>query len=195
MSLSELLYAEQATQARRWATPLLDVPRITASQLEELAADARAEAYAQGRAEGLARGAAEARQLIASLKTLTEQLRQPLAAIDAGVQNMVVELSLRIGSQLALRELRQDPAALLELVREALGLLTPAPLEPRIRLHPQDLETLREVLAQEPQPAWQLEADATLAPGDCRVAGDHAAVDARMSVRVAEIAKSLFGEG
>jgi flagellar assembly protein FliH len=193
MPTSNLLNSTEVF-ARRWSGPDLapSTPQ-TARQIENVAAAARAEGFESGHAEGFGRGLDEARALAARLSAMVEQLSKPLAAADAEVERLVVGLAMQIGSQLALRELKTDPAAVAAIVHEAVRLLTPPPREVRVRLNPEDLAAVQSAL--DPGgPQWTAIPDAKLARGDCVVETEGATVDARMQSRVVEIARQLFAE-
>jgi flagellar assembly protein FliH len=180
--------------AKPWRMPELVVPPPTARALEDITTAAREEGFQSGHADGVARGLEEARAIVQRLTSVLDQLARPLAAVDAEVERLVVGLSLQIGGQLAMRELKADPALVATIVQQAVGMLTPAPRDIRVRLHPQDLAAVQSVLAPGAGPNWQLQPDPKLARGDCVVETENAMVDARLQQRVAEVARQLFNE-
>jgi flagellar assembly protein FliH len=195
MNLSEPFTAGDMGGARVWNRPEFGAgPPPTARALENVSLAAREEGFNQGRLEGLARGTEEARALTRCAASIVDQLARPLSSVDSAVEHLLVGLCMQIGQQLALRELKSAPEALAALVREAVGQLTLPAREVRVSLHPEDLAALQSVLDPASTPHWRLEPDPQLARGDCLVATDTAAVDAKMHRRVAEIARSLFEE-
>jgi flagellar assembly protein FliH len=147
-----------------------------------------------GRAE-FDSGVAAATAAAARLETLLDFLARPLAALEAQVERELVTLTLSIARQLVRRELRVDPAQLIAIIRETVGLLPAATRDLRVHLHPEDAAVVRERLRMPLEDrAWSLAEDPLMARGGCRVTTDTATIDARLESRMAAIAAMLLGE-
>ncbi len=102
-------------------------------------------------------------------------------------------LALSIGKQLARRELHLDPAQVTAIVRETIALLPANSREIKVYLHPDDAAVLRDCLAPATlERAWALLEDPVMSRGGCRVASEHARIDARFESRVAAILVQLL---
>jgi flagellar assembly protein FliH len=167
-------------------------PPLTARAIDDTASLAREEGFAQGRREGFEQGGVEIQAAVQRIRSILDQLTQPLVAADVEVEKQMVALCLQIGAQLAMRELKADPQTVATLVRESIKLVSPQSRDVRVRLHPEDLAAIQPLLELDGNRSWQLQADPKLARGDCRVNTETAEVDARLDSRVAEIARSLF---
>lgn len=154
--------------------------------------EGRADGYNAGQAEGLERGIAEGRaQALAEL----EQMAKPVDAMLRSLKKLktefqsaqrteVVDLVGKIARQVIRAELALQPVQMLNLVDEALAAMPPTRDEVEVMLNPEELKRIQEL---DPKRAkkWNLMADPSLEPGECRVrAGDHE-VDAGCQNRLA----------
>ena len=154
--------------------------------------EGRADGYNAGQAEGLERGIAEGRaQALAEL----EQMAKPVDAMLRSLKKLktefqsaqrteVVDLVGKIARQVIRAELALQPVQMLALVDEALAGMPPTRDEVEVLLNPEELKRIQEL---DPKRAkkWNLMADPSLVPGECRVrAGDHE-VDAGCQNRLA----------
>lgn len=207
MAEPNILTGELGATAQPWAPP--DMSGIEAVggrrarrshefQLEEDAI--REQAKADGRAEGLAQAQAEidarVRQLDAQSAVLAKTLAalaRPIDLVDAEVQRQLAELSLAIGAQLLRRELTVDPALVIGMVKDTVGLLPAAVRDVRILLHPADAALLRDTApVPESGAVWSVIDDPALSRGDCRVMAESASIDARLETRLAALAAELL---
>lgn len=185
---------------RRWQAPAIapgnshtdDQP--TAADLINAEAQARAEGYEAGRREGMQAAEHEMRRRAEQLDALLESLSEPLAVIDAAVEQQLVELTLAIARQVIQRELMQKPDEIVAVVREAVAALPPTESTVYIHVHPEDARLLREVLSIDGEHSyWRLQEDAGIARGGCRVVSGYAEADARLETRLRELAARLLG--
>lgn len=223
--MSGIIPKEDAQAARRWQPPEMDpaahtavqTPRQTAGgpptaqQFEAVYAQAEAqgredgrqagleqghrEGYAAGHAEGLAAGRAQAQQERETLQALLSRVTQPVAALDAEAETALVALALELARQVILQELCTQPEALLPIVRKALAAFPAQAGAPSVRLHPLDLDVLRNAAPGLESSGVTLLADDTLQRGDLIVAaaapGQTAAPDRRWRTRSREAVSEL----
>lgn len=184
-----------ATAARRPATK-------TVGQLEEIERVAYEEAFAAGRAAGLAAAQAETQKGVEQLKSQVVRLEsvlgalaKPLDDLDKDVEAQLVNLSLAIARQLIRRELKTDPAQVIAVIRETVGLLPAAARDVRVQLHPEDAAVVRERLAAPGMDrAWTIVEDPVMTRGGCRVMTDTAQIDARLETRIGAVVSSILGD-
>lgn len=194
--------------AAAWTLPKMRGPLVSGRRGGD-AADAgrtQQEAYdagfAQGRADGAAAGQAEfaARnaalaERIARFDEILACLSRPLDELDPEVETLLSTLAIAIARQVVRRELRLDPAQVIAVIRETVGLLPAAARDVRVHLHPDDAAVVREKLAAPGgERAWTIVEDPVLARGGCRVTTDTAQIDARLESRLAAVAASVLGE-
>ncbi|MGH8228946.1 MAG: flagellar assembly protein FliH [Steroidobacteraceae bacterium] len=204
MGRTRPLAAATAAAAERWSLPCVEGPILGARR--EPGPDARERAIeaerARGYEAGIAAGRAESERLAvelgarsARLDSLLGELARPLVESDAAVDRQLLLLALAIGKQLARREIKADPAAIIGVIREAVGRLPAAARDVRIRLHPDDAALVREHLA-EPrgERAWTLVEDPSQARGGCLVLTESSRIDLRLETRINAIAASLLGD-
>ena len=181
--------------AEEWQAALSDGYRQGQREGYEAGLDqGRADGYPVGQAEGLQRGIEEGRVMAAEQ---LEQRGKPIDAMLKGLKKLktdmraaqrkeVVELVGKIARQVIRAELALQPTQLLALVDEALAAMPPARDTIDVLMNPEELKRVSEL---DPKRAkkWNLLADPTLEPGECRVrAGDHE-VDAGCQGRLAAV--------
>jgi flagellar assembly protein FliH len=174
----------------------------TVSELEGEEQRAHQEAYAKGREAGLASARAETqqqldrlKQQVAKLESILNMLGAPLRDLDAQVEEQLVGLALTVAKQLVRRELRIDPAQVIAVIRETVGLLPMAARDVRVHLHPEDAAIVRERLASPGQDrAWSIVEDPVMTRGGCRVTTDTASIDARLDSRMAAAISAVLGD-
>jgi flagellar assembly protein FliH len=146
--------------------------------------------FAAGRAEGQAQFEDRNRRLTALLATVADPLQQ----IDETIVRTLGELVILVARQLVRREIRTAPGEVVAVVRQALAALPAGGQQPRIRLHPDDLELVRQALGlQDDHRTWRLQPDPLLSRGGCVVETDTSLVDATVETRVSAIAYQMLG--
>jgi flagellar assembly protein FliH len=158
--------------------------------------------FEEGRREGLAAGASqlEARERelvarVAEVEAVLRALARPLERLDEAAAAELARLALATGTQLARRELRQDPAQIIAVIRECVNALPASARHVRVHLHPADAAVIRERLAQPAaERAWTIVEDPVLGRGGCRVTTDVSQIDARFESRVAAAMAAILGD-
>jgi flagellar assembly protein FliH len=172
------------------------------ASLVEIEQAAWRQGFEQGRRDGLA--AVEARrnaalvaieESAARVAQVCDRLSRPLEPLDEELAAELVALALRVGAQLARRDLALDPSQVIAIIREAVGLLPIGARDIRVYVHPLDGAAIRERLAAtSADRAWQLLDDPVMPRGGCRVASEYSQIDARLDSRLATIIATLLGE-
>lgn len=166
-----------------------------AQGLQEGLAQGRAQALAELQAQAQTQACAELQAQARHLAQLAQGLIAALAQAEDALAQDLLDLALVLARQVLARELALDPTLMLPLVR---GLLQAEPAlvgQPQLLLHPEDLDLVREHLAEELQAAgWQLRADAGMARGGCLVRAATGEIDARLDTRWQRVAAALAGQ-
>ena len=183
----------------KWDAPLFegmpDGGYLTASHLEDLQKQAYDEAYSEGYAAGLEAGEADLKQRTERLDQLLASLARPYELLDESVEKSLVDLAITIAKQLFRRELRIDPAHIIGVVREAIQLLPGSSRDVRIKLHPEDMALVAELLAKpEGERAWSMEEDPLIDRGGCRVVTENSQIDAQVDKRFEAVVTSIVGD-
>jgi flagellar assembly protein FliH len=177
-------------------------PGRTVGELEEIERNAFQESFAAGKEEGLAAARAETQQALDKLKAQVAQLEsmftllaRPLQDLDAQVEQQLVSLALTVARQLVRRELKMDPAQVIAVIRESVGLLPATARDVRVHLHPEDAAVVRERLATpSAERAWAIVEDPVMTRGGCRVMTDTAQIDARLETRIGTVISTVLGD-
>ncbi|MCY7307374.1 MAG: flagellar assembly protein FliH [Rhodoferax sp.] len=210
---SRFIPGEQIEAVAQWNFAAVDTGAL--QQLARANADAdaaaqarddlvRQQAFADGFAQGRAHAAIDAerhvtefaaqhalgtaQRLAALIAQAQEQLEQSGQVIAQGV----LELSCEMARQVLRHELSVNPNALQPVIREALGLLTADGKPTTVRLHPQDLEVLRDALQSEfGGMGLTVLGDPTVKPGGCLIAAAGSVVDASLETRWRRVVSNL----
>jgi len=117
------------------------------------------------------------------IRPLLESLGEQLAILNQRrqqslleMQQVALELSVAVASQLVFQAIDREQFQVEELVRQAVQSLRLEAI-PTVHLHPKDLELLQKRIVQQPLPGWtpdevQLHGDPGIARGGCRVESD-----------------------
>lgn len=177
-----------------------DITRaMTASQLEHIAQQVRAEAEASGRAEGYQQGYAEGQQkanklleecrlqidvLIASI---TDDIEQEKAKLQTDFSQLLVNLCEAV----CLRELKHE-SNIEEIVNLALQALPLSEREITVYLNPSDFKLLDS--GEDQSRKWQIQASESVVTGGCRVSSENSDIDFTLQNRVHQIAQQVFDD-
>jgi flagellar assembly protein FliH len=177
---------------------------LTARQLEEITAQAQREGYVQGVKEGRAAGfsqgmeegraaaRAELAQQVGELRTVMQQLFDPIAQQGRDIETAMTQLSLDIARAVVNREPALPIDELLPLVRRAVRELPVGERNLTVVLNPQQLELVRNHA--EWPPNWRLQADSRLDRGGCKVLTEHSLVDYSVELRFRQVAAQMLAE-
>jgi len=209
-STSKVIPSSEGEDAQQWQPPHMaggqgwsgnpkaTGPLLTAAQLEQIQKQAYDEGFAQGKKEGFAfghkEGLNEAQAAVSRFEALLCALDMPLKQLDDQVEQELVTLAIAIVRQLVRREVKMDPAHILGVVRESLGLLPVSARNIRLVLHPEDAELVREAYAvSETELGWKIVEDPVCSRGGCKVLTEVSQVDATLESRLAALVNTLLG--
>jgi flagellar assembly protein FliH len=198
-----------ATQIRTWRMPDIDgavlgsrhrrdffgdTPEEATAALERL----QQQAWDAGMSQARADIDALQQQLLAqhrAFESAIAAVAEPLLALDEHVRTQLTELAIVIARHVLRRELRMDPAQVIAIVRDTVGLLPAATPDVRVVMHPEDAALLRDKLSlPQGEGAWTLFEDPTVSRGGCRVTAGVSQIDARVESRMAAVISALLGE-
>jgi flagellar assembly protein FliH len=166
----------------------------TARSIAALHQEAYDEGFELGRNRGIEEGEAEIGQQAERFERLVAALAEPFAVLDDEVVNSVADLAILIARHLVRRELKIDPGEIVAVVRDTMQHLPVAVRNPRIRMHPDDVEIVANALAiGEESRSWRLQPDPLVTRGGCIVETDSSRVDASVEARLAAIVSKMFG--
>jgi flagellar assembly protein FliH len=156
-----------------------------------------AEGYAAGFEQGKAQAEAEAKKqlndyiakqgrvMAQQFGTLMASASEQLEVAEQIAAQSVLELACELARQVLRKEVAGQPEdVLLPVIREALGQLFHDVRAVQVRLHPQDLEALQDVLVEEfPTLKLTLQPDTSLSRGGCIVEAAGTVIDGRLEKR------------
>lgn len=204
--MSALWTPEFSQAATRWNKPTFDLPRAgrpadaagEISRLAALEAEAQTRGFAIGRAAGMAEGMAGAALLAEQLQGVLNALANPLTAIDAELERVMVAVTLEAARRIAQQELALDPAKVAAVVRDAVLALGSGARRIAVFVNPDDYAALSQALVTETESesanglGWRLVADPEVLPGGCRVESEQASVSSSLDARAAGLAHTLL---
>uniref|UniRef100_UPI0033425516 flagellar assembly protein FliH n=1 Tax=Castellaniella defragrans TaxID=75697 RepID=UPI0033425516 len=129
-------------------------------------------------------GAEAVREQARRLQALADACEQSLNTLEAEVGQSLIALAVRIAEQVLRRSLQDHPNQVLDLVDEVLQ-TRPAPeATVQLRLHPEDLDLLRESIEQDAGSLRpHLIAAAHISRGGCILETDQGTIDATLETR------------
>jgi flagellar assembly protein FliH len=177
---------KSATDATK-TTPAGKLP--TADDVERIHRDAHKQGYDAGYEEGTARARMEALRL----HTLVEQLEAALGEFDQQVAEELFGLSLEIARQVVRQTIAVRPAAILDVVREA---LTQLPHQhAAIYLNPEDASLVRSHLGDQlAHLGHRILEESSLARGSLRMEAGGSHLDASVESRWKRVIESMGSE-
>ncbi len=162
------------------------------------------EGYAQGFAKGHAQATAEGQQKLQeyihhqgaelgrTFGALFANAQEQIAQSEQAMAQGILELSCEIARQVVRQELRSNSKILEPVIREALGMLAVDCKIAVIRLHPQEMSVVSQLIAAEfDHLALTLVPDATLTPGGCLVEAAGTVIDGTLEKRWQRAVASL----
>lgn len=196
-----------------WQAPLVEGPITakltdsppkppTAREMQALQKEAYDEGFELGRKEGREQGFTRGYQegedrlnkKIQLLEGILNMLAEPLEKLDEEVEKNIIALTLQVARHLVRRELKSDPGEIVAVVREGLSALPVSSRTPKIFLHPEDAELVRNILSLgDEERTWRIEEDLMMTRGDCRIETDSSFIDASVDARLSAIAANLLG--
>ena len=156
------------------------------------------EGFALGRKEGREKaykeGQRQIQEKVSRLESIYRHLAEPLLELDEEVEQDIVALVIQTARHLIRRELKTEPGEVVAVVREALSVLPLSARNPRIYLHPEDAELVRQALSlSEQESGFRIMDDLLMKRGDCRIETESSRIDASVDARLSAIAARLLG--
>lgn len=155
-------------------------------------AAARGEGFALGQAEGLKAGEQEMREkaqvALEPIRHLALGFSTAINGIEAEMGEQIANIALKIGQQLAIDAIKDNPQAILNLVGAVLRSDPEMIGKPRLRANPEDIAMIDAQFGKEITAlGWQLFPDALISRGGCKVISNNGEIDATWESRWAAV--------
>lgn len=167
-----------------------------------------AEGYAAGKAEGLEAGTKEgydqgfqagheegrglSKNEAEQLSALASACAQSLSTVESDVGQALINLAINIAQQVVRSTLQVHPEKILDTVRDILYMENGKDSALQLRVHPDDLQLIREHLADDPSSTkWRLIADETILRGGCTAETILGNIDATLQTRWQRVTSAL----
>jgi flagellar assembly protein FliH len=175
---------------------------MTVESIEALQKSAQEEGYKtgyelgkqEGYQAGFQSGAQDIQSQVANLTTVLSALNQPLAALDAQVEQDLINLVVTLTRQVVRRELKLEPEHVIGAMRAAMAALPMSDRKLKVFLNPQDIELVKTGLAVDEDVNWQWVEDPMLARGGVRLETADTTIDATVESRITAAINKLLGE-
>jgi flagellar assembly protein FliH len=209
---ADVLSADEIASAyERWQAPRMvsvsdvdepDMSMMTVESIEALQKSAQEEGYKtgyelgkqEGYQAGFQSGAQDIQSQVANLTTVLSALNQPLAALDAQVEQDLINLVVTLTRQVVRRELKLEPEHVIGAMRAAMAALPMSDRKLKVFLNPQDIELVKTGLAVDEDVNWQWVEDPMLARGGVRLETADTTIDATVESRITAAINKLLGE-
>lgn len=155
-------------------------------------AAARDEGFAQGQAEGLKAGEQEMREkaqvALEPIRHLALGFSTAINGLEAEMGEQIANIALKIGQQLAIDAIKENPQAILNLVGAVLRSDPEMIGKPRLRANPEDIAMIDAQFGKEITAlGWQLFPDSLISRGGCKVISNNGEIDATWESRWAAV--------
>ena len=152
--------------------------------------------HEEGVSQGLAQGQETSEQQIATMKSLIEQLHQPLANVDKNVEAQLLQLVVQLTQAVTKHEAKTNPDILLSALSEGIKALPSQSAQTQILLNPQDIKLLEEKFGAEyiREQGWRLLAAPQLSSGSCQIENSTSNIDLSIKSRLDEVLESFLQE-
>lgn len=160
---------------------------------------AREEGFSKGHEEGLQAGEAEMREktklALEPIRHLALSFATALNNLDVEIGDQLAAVALKVGHQLALDGIKQNPEAVVSLVRSVLHSDPEMIGKPRLRVNPEDAQMISDAFGPEIEALnWKIIPDAQISRGGCKVLSTNGEIDATWESRWASIQKEFHRE-
>jgi flagellar assembly protein FliH len=201
---------EQMTAYQRWELSSFDqsgelagtgIPSLAATgEQQRIQKQARDDGYASGHAAGYGighdagytAGIQQAQSEASRIHHLLQNVQEELSQMDQQVVQSLLDLSLSVAHKMVRETLRVKPEVVLEIIREAVGILPHFNQNAHLVLHPEDAELVRKHMNDELAHAgWKIFTDAQIQRGGCLVKTAHSIIDATTEERWKRILQSV----
>jgi len=164
---------------------------VTVQQIERIQKQAYDEGFARGRSDGLAASQGDIQQFRQVLQAMSDPLRD----LDQALEQELILLAKAIARQLLRRELKEEPAHVVGVVREAIAALPAAARNVAVHLNPEDGKLVRDVLgAEEGERPWRIVDDPVINRGDCNIITENSRIDATLERRLTAVLTASLGD-
>ena len=161
-------------------------------QTDAKAADVRQRAQEEGYQAGFAAGNMAVNQLQGQLVQVLQSVRQDLAVTEQGLADSLLDLALDVARQIVRTDIKVKREHVLQVIREAMDCLPQSTPNPKLFLHPNDVDLVKAHVGDELSVGgWRLVEDHRVEPGGCRISSPNCEVDATLSTRWKRVIASL----
>lgn len=155
-------------------------------------AEIHRQAYQDGYQEGLRAGREAAEHEARAIAATLDALRETVQTLEAELAEQVLSFALTVSRHMIRDQLLQAPALIEYAVREAVSTAVCLGTQPRLFLHPDDVQQVSPLLnAELTQVGWVIMSDAALTPGGCRIETQSGQLDGTLETRWQRVLASL----
>ncbi len=173
--------------------------------------------FEQGRQQGVEQGQKDVKLIINRFEQIMKFLSDPIAQVNADVEQELINLSLATAKQIVRREISMDPGQIVAVIKQALNALPSSAKNIKVYLHPDDAQIARKNLSLSAEQVfkegslnndgsnndglnndshefpWKIIEEPTITRGGCEIKTEFSQIDASLESRIAEISASILG--
>jgi flagellar assembly protein FliH len=188
MNARNFFSAEDLRGAKRWEPGSLGRPRAPSAAEERVANDkaavVRNRAQEEGFRAGMEAGRTAANAQAAQLGQLLQSARKDIAQTELQLADHLLDLALDVARQIVRIDIKVRREHVLQVIREAMDCLPQSTPNPKLFLHPNDVDLVKAHVGDEISVgAWRLVEDHRVEPGGCRISSPNCEVDATLATR------------
>ena len=190
MNTNAFFSQEDRRGAKRWEPGTLGngksqpAPDAGQAAARAKAVEVHASAREEGFRAGFEAGGAQAQAQAAQLAQLLIAARSGFAESEQLIAENLLDLALDVARQIVRADLKVRREHLLLVIREAMDCLPQSTPNPKLFLHPNDVDLVKAHIGDEISlGAWRVIEDHRIEPGGCRIISPNCEIDATMATR------------
>lgn len=140
----------------------------------------------QGKAQGIVEGQAQIQEQVTRLMSIIDAFTHPLQQLDQQVEKQLVDMVLTLTKEIVKVEVQTHPQMILDTVKKCVEALPITEREIKIKLHPDDLEIIRQSYGEKEiqTRGWLLLSEPALQLGDVEIDAGESSVSYYLDERI-----------
>ncbi len=178
-----------------WIPPKIDEAASTHSKKYEeviLSNQLKQDGFDKGYQEGLIKAEKENQSQQAKLKNFISDLSKIKLELIQEAECALSDIVITVAKKIINHELTVNKTIIEEIIREMLGKIPSSNKVVKIKVHPDNLETIKKIIADETDKEMELSVDASLSIGCIKVKSDHTKVEYNMDEIFDSVIKKIL---
>ncbi|WP_286233278.1 flagellar assembly protein FliH [Thalassotalea sediminis] len=150
--------------------------------------------HIEGIEKGLSEGQATIDELANQWQALTEQLHQPLKAVEKNVEQQLLQLVVQLTEAVTYQEAKTNPEILYDAITRGIKALPSQDAQTQILLNPEDIALVEHQFTKKyiEEHGWRLLPSPQLPRGSCQIENNTSNIDLSVKTRLTDVLESFL---